>query len=292
MTTCKKPVPQSFPQADGSYTRNFCMADACGNVYSVCETYTVTNGVKTVDTLLINGQAATSIPAELVPSDCPQKVYVVNQPAAESAIDREMQILCAPDGTRVVIQNVTPADAPLGTAPTFETWNLDGSVWLGAIGTLVACNGSKLESDPQIMCDAGVTFLRHFVKSEGEPTGVKFDTTLAGVPYVVTDESLVSVGECPRTAARTLIYLEKNGGVLTMADIVAATGATKVMSVTVKQISGNGNVKADAGGGVPLSTGEIWSWNTISDGHSEGFEASALNIDAGGGEQRITATYV
>lgn len=52
------------------------------------------------------------------------------------------------------------------------------------------------------MCHAGVTFIRHFVKSEGEPTGVKFDTTLAGVPYVVTDESLVQTGECEAAAVQ------------------------------------------------------------------------------------------
>lgn len=92
----------------------------------------------------------------------------------------------------------------------------------------------------------------------------------------------------------TLIYLQQNTGTLTMADILTATGASRVLSVTIKQIAGTGAVNADTGGGVVMSTGETWSWSTLSDDITmDTLSSSALTFTAGaGGTQRVTATYL
>jgi hypothetical protein len=84
--------------------------------------------------------------------------------------------------------------------------------------------------------------------------------------------------------------MQRNGGTVTMGDIIAATGATHVLSVTVKQISGVGEIQADSGSGVPMDTGETWSWSAVSDQNVDHLSASALTMIANG-EQRITSTY-
>lgn len=95
----------------------------------------------------------------------------------------------------------------------------------------------------------------------------------------------------PVIERRFQTYLERNGGTVTMADIVAASGAAQVHSVTVKQISGTGTVTGDSGSGVPMSAGETWSWSVVSQDNLDTLSSSNIVMDAGGGEQRITATY-
>jgi len=75
--------------------------------------------------------------------------------------DREMQVLCAPDGTKVIVQNVTPDDAPLGTAPTIEAWLLDGTPYAGLLADLGTCGGEQVDvSAVQWFCAAGQSISR------------------------------------------------------------------------------------------------------------------------------------
>ena len=56
---------------------------------------------------------------------------------------------------------------------------ISGSPYTGNPATdLVTCPDNDTESDAQEMCDGTTTFIRWFVKQNGEPTGVVFDTTL------------------------------------------------------------------------------------------------------------------
>jgi hypothetical protein len=136
-----------------------------------------------------------------------------------------------------------------------------------------------------------VVLSRRFDEETGIETQTRIFYPYDGSPAV--DPYTGPFGPCERSLeSKHLIYLERNGGVVTMADIVATTGSQKVMSVTVKQISGRGSITGDSGGGVPMDTGETWSWSAVSDENSDYLSSSALSMDAGGGEQRITATYV
>jgi hypothetical protein len=74
--------------------------------------------------------------------------------------DREMLVLCAPDGTKVIVQNVTPEDSPLGTAPTFEAWLLDGTAYGGAVADLIDCGQEKLDLVHEPFCAAGASYTR------------------------------------------------------------------------------------------------------------------------------------
>lgn len=74
--------------------------------------------------------------------------------------DREMLVLCAPDGTKVIVQNVTPENAPLGTAPTFEAWLLDGTPYAGALADLADCGQEKLDLVHEPFCAANASYTR------------------------------------------------------------------------------------------------------------------------------------
>jgi hypothetical protein len=395
-----------------------------------------------------------------------------------------MVTLCTPAGTKVIVQNVTPEDAPLGTAPVFEAWNLNGTAYTGAVSALVDCGVDKVNTEHTDYCaggsnftrvdglaedtglpvwtiwldDAGVpvaapvgavkgtcevcqpkpccprtTFynagaaitsanysafafapypdigavftgaisaanlyihafqnnntgdvygttgvlfanpttpvlwanaqpaLNAYLVAVGLPAGsVVLGTDAAGQPLVAyntasvhssdiawwcgntnepdkysnkaTTETRIDVEQfssvagncreikvvdtlqcdgtyttqgfelnntaivgfdptkvvasCPVAQKPDLIYLQTNDAVLSVSDIVAATLATKIVSITVKQVSGVGTVSADSGSGVALDPGETWSW-----GNNESLGSSLLTMNANGGRQRITAIY-
>jgi hypothetical protein len=135
-----------------------------------------------------------------------------------------------------------------------------------------------------------VVLSRRFDEETGIETQTRIFYPYDGSPAV--DPYTGPFGPCERSIeSKQLIYLERNGGVVTMADIVAATGSPKIMSVTVKQISGRGSITGDSGSGVPMDAGETWSWSAVSDENSDHLSTSTLSMAAGTGEQRITAIY-
>lgn len=84
-------------------------------------------------------------------------------PSSDSSLqyqDREMQVLCAPDGSKVVVQNVTSLTAALGTAPTFEAWNLDGTPYLGLLAALTDCAQERVDITKDDFCASGQEFTR------------------------------------------------------------------------------------------------------------------------------------
>jgi hypothetical protein len=106
-----------------------------------------------------------------------------------------------------------------------------------------------------------------------------------------------AVGACPTIVPslpgqRVLTYVSENTAVLSVADILAATGASRIESITVKQMAGNGKITGDTGV-VDFSVGETWSWSISgTELAQDTLSSSGMQFDAGGGTQRITATYV
>jgi hypothetical protein len=240
-----------------------------------------------VDTLVEPGQGGLAVqPAG--------HVYSVKLCQPTGLFDREPFVLCAPDGTKVWVQDVTPQEAPLGTAPTFEAYDLNGAPWAGDKSTLVDCGQEKIDlGAAEFFCDAGQTITRTTVWDISvQPAAVLGNIWQDVAGNVVAAPGAPTAGACS-VERPVLIYLERNPGVVSMADIVAAAGTNKIQSVTVKQVLGLGSVNADSGSGVPLSVGEVWSWSALTGADSWDYLGlSALTMDAGGGEQRITATYI
>lgn len=126
-------------------------------------------------------------------------------PSTPKLYDREMLVLCAPDGTKVMVQNVTAEDAPLGTAPVFEAWTLSGEPYTGAIATLKDCGAEKIDlTSAEWFCASGVPILRSdawdiSVSPRALVGSIWQDVSGAVVPapaagsYVVGDCSCVSV---------------------------------------------------------------------------------------------------
>lgn len=117
--------------------------------------------------------------------------------------DVEKVILCDNKGTGHKVAVISDLTNPL--APVVTTWDLHtGAPWQGDIADLETCADTDLESDPVEMCDAGTTFLRWIVKKNGQPTGEKYDTTLAGAPYTVTNEAALTAGQCQLACLPTI----------------------------------------------------------------------------------------
>jgi hypothetical protein len=95
---------------------------------------------------------------------------------------------------------------------------------------------------------------------------------------------------CPTTTfVDSKVYLQTNNTILTVQDILTATGATAIKSITVKQVSGQGKITGDSGNSVQIDSKESWSWSETS---NERFNVSALSFNADTGVQRVTATYI
>jgi len=123
----------------------------------------------------------------------------------DEKFDREFVILCAPDGTKVITQNVTPEDAPLGTAPVIEAWTLAGTAYTGDISLLTDCGAEKIDlTAAEWFCASGVPISRSdawdvSVSPRALIGSIWQDVSGAVVPapaagsYVVGDCSCVSV---------------------------------------------------------------------------------------------------
>lgn len=204
-----------------------------------------------------------------------------------SVVERDSFVLCDPtSGARVVV--VTTYDVSTGI-PTSVGYNLNGTPYAGPLTALIAC-GTNEESDAVQMCDGGNTpFIRWVIKKNGAPTGAFFDTHLNGATYVPA--GIVTIGACPVASVQNKIYSEELaiGSTRTVAQIVAATLANSILSITLVQVSGNGSYSGDAGGTVNLMPGMSQSWS-VGDG-VESLAASALSFNSGTGTQHLTAIY-
>jgi hypothetical protein len=84
----------------------------------------------------------------------------------------------------IMIRTVLDHDTNTYTTSYFDL--VLGAAWSGNPATdLVECSGSTLESDQTKLCDDNGEFLRWYVKDNGQPTGVSYDTDMAGAPYTV-----------------------------------------------------------------------------------------------------------
>jgi hypothetical protein len=187
--------------------------------------------------------------------------------------------------------------APLATPPTIEAYTLAGAVYAGDKSLLVDCAAEKLDVVTEEYCSAGLQYERtSFYDVTTMPPTLAATLWRDASGASVAAPAPGTVGACAVVIPdrKVLIYLQQNLATLTMADIVAAVGTIHIQSVTVKQILGTGLVGGDAGSGVPLTQGEVWSWSAVTGADAWDYlGASALKMTSGGGgEQRITATYI
>jgi hypothetical protein len=155
----------------------------------------------------------------------PTAVQLVKICGDKPKFDREMVVLCAPDGTRVIVQNVTPEDSPLGASPVFEAYTLAGAPYTGSITTLTDCATEKVDlADAEDYCLNGVNYSR--VDGIDIKTGLPvFSTWLndAGIPVAAPVGAKKGICEeckpticCPRDA----FYAD--GGVLSLTPVQEA----------------------------------------------------------------------
>jgi hypothetical protein len=263
----------------------------------------------------ISCSTATSPPITLTGQDCSgtgvpvvgnagQLTEIVQRPGqvlsvkicTPSEYDREVSVLCDPANGFSPINLVTlwPENAVPGTPPTVEAYSPNGTPFAGAVGSLVKCPGETIDIVVDRWCANGSPYERvSFFDVSVTPSVLVSTLWRDNSGAVVADPGNGSLGECVATR-KVLVYHTENLGGLTIADIVVATGASVIHSVTVVQISGVGAVIGDSGSGAPLFTGQLWSWSATTGGTSftqDTLSASSLRFDPAGGSQHITAIY-
>jgi hypothetical protein len=136
-----------------------CVMVDCEYTKDVKRVTTLVNGVKTVK--YFDSDGVEIIGAKEVP--CASLVEIVKTKCDKTVFDREPVMLCHPNGTKVYVQDVTPEDAPLGTAPTFSFWTIaiPSVPYTGDTSQLKDCGTEKIDlTAAEWFCASGVPISR------------------------------------------------------------------------------------------------------------------------------------
>lgn len=164
-------------------------------------------------------------------------VYSVKLCDQSQLLDREMTVLCTPNGEKVVVQNVTPVNAPLGTAPVYEAWTFAGALWAGDKTTLTDCGSEKIDIAPAaFFCAAGQEVTRTSIWD--------ITTTPASLIGSIWQDIHGAVITAP--VAATLFAGQCQAAVYTERAVCANTGAGEVWNMVER-------TSTDAAGAVTVS---------------------------------------
>jgi hypothetical protein len=226
--------------------------------------------------------------------------------------DREIVLMVAPDGTQVLVQDITATDAPIGTPPTIRAWNLDGSTYTGLLTDLKCCPNESVKIISTDYCSNNLNFTRldaiaissglilwtQWLNNEGvlvdPPSGPQHSTVGGwtggvGQPLTVSIGSDITKGVCSLIKSKKL-YFKENDTIITLSSILITLPVNSVIeSISISQELGVGSITGDSGSSIIMQTGR-----TVSFGIEEvgSFNGSLLQMDAGlGGVQRITIIY-
>lgn len=136
------------------------------------------------------------------------------------------------------------------------------------------------------ICQGGVTYPVRYTYTRAGAINQITALDGSGSPFDPRANGSWQWGQCVPADVVNRIYLNRNTAVLTLAQIQSAIGAGKIISITVKQLNGTGQITPDAGATTQLNASEVWEW-----GERNSMNGSALSMNAGSGEQRITAVY-
>jgi hypothetical protein len=211
---------------------------------------------------------------------------VLNFRMCKTAQDREMVVLCAPDGTKVIVQNVTPDDAPLGTAPVFEAWVYPTSVpYTGSLAALTDCGGDKSDPVTTNYCAAGINYTRvDGITAAGVPVYTVWLED-AGIPVsapVGVTKGICQVGEISKTGSAAFFGANTINAALLLS--TAPTGS-KLIGVDITVRSGHptieGSLPMPIGGAIVVSSAVYTqTWSSRDPAHLDDFTYTLAAGDA------------
>lgn len=137
-------------------------------------------------------------------------------------------------GNTILIRTVLNHDTNLFVTTYYDL--VLGVDWVGNPADLTECTSNTLESDKVKLCDDNGEFYRWFVKDNGEPTGVSYDTDLSGAPYVPVG----AVVEC-----------SDSGDIV---ECTTTTGGNAVTEATDTNLNGIASVIVGGGGSTIFHT--------------------------------------
>ncbi len=224
-----------------------------------------------------------------------------SSPLTPAQYDREIITLCGPNGSIVLLQDVTSVEAPIGTTPTILAWNLDATPYTGVISELKKfehLNDIEVETTDYCANGVNVQKVQGFNLKDGvvlwtvwlNDTGDVIQSPVLpihsvyggsyGQPLTTQNFTIVEKGLCKITSnLNKKIYLSENTGILSIQDIILQLPLNSVIeSITILQDVGVGFISADAGSSVTMKTGRVISYSIDDLGN---FNSSNLTMDAG-----------
>jgi hypothetical protein len=197
---CEKPIAKCIPSTK---QEEKCAIVDCEYKKVIVTTTIAADCTQTV--VITDG--ATVLPSDTQLFVCKEPTPVIPVCKPKTVFDREMVKLCHPDGTKVLVQDVTPEDAPLGTAPTLSFWTIaiPSVPYTGDTSQLKDCGAEKIDlTAAEWFCASGVPISRSdawdvSVSPRALIGSIWQDVSGAVVPapaagsYVVGDCSCVSV---------------------------------------------------------------------------------------------------
>lgn len=181
----------------------------------------------------------------------------------------------------------------VGGVPTTTLTNVDGSPYVGPQPIAL---DKEWNFQTHTLCDGGaqtVTRTDVFVDGGQAPSfSIWQDITGAVIPAPAPGDTL-AWGPCPEVTPAPTIRIIKMGwqqivgAPFSLADALAM-GGSKILSYTIKQISGQGTINGDAGGGVLIDAGEAWSGGTGKDD----VLSTVTSFNPGSGTMRLTWQYI
>ena len=241
-------------------------------------------------------------PVQTIPH--PDHVQRVTICRPDGAVDREVAVWCDSDtGEAVTVVTLWPAEAAVGSPPIVETYTAFGLPWTGDVLKLTKCAPRDLDPVTEQVCVGGQSYTRttffdadlHTVSwvvwqdvtgaPVAAPTGTAklgacADVTPIKVAWLALDLSLPYSGEGPPPI-----------GAITGTALQTLLGSTALLSITVKQYRGTGQVIGAAGTYVSMERGETWSWGSHGADQEDVLDPNFSLLAGSGGGMRLIVTY-
>lgn len=222
----------------------------------------------------------------------PTAVQLVRLCSQNPAADREVSMWCSPTtGAQVTVVSYWPEDSAPGTPPTVEAYNVDGSVYTGAIGALVKCAGVGVElvSDP--VCVNGLQYVRStfFDAATRTVAGVVWQDALGAV--VAVPQGVPVEGLCSARETVQVDFVKVSpGATLTGAQLLAQVGGTRLRAVNLLVVSGAATV-AGRTTFTTFNTNETFTWAALGADQEDAL-STLFSVTANGGTTRLIVSYI
>lgn len=112
-----------------------------------------------------------------------------------SGSNSNIQLLCSPEGERILVKYSFNADGTLASAPS--AFHLNGATYTGMIPYLTRCEDKETYATEYFICDNGIQKLVRVCWENCEPKSMQYFDAGRNETVGPADFNLVKLGDCP-----------------------------------------------------------------------------------------------